>query len=71
MVIETSVQFEEEPLQTIQMEEGESSRPPLDNVREASSEFFDSNFDDEDQHVIADPNPPTRPKWAKEILEVT
>ena len=50
------------------MEVGEASSPP--EPQEVSKEFVehaDSNFSDGDE-FIADPNIPTRPKWAAKTL---
>ena len=64
--IERCVQFEEEPLAAVEV--GEASSPP--EPQDVSKEFFehaDSDFYDGDE-FIADPNSPTRPKWASKTL---
>ena len=56
--IESSVQFQEEPLPVVEV--GESSSPPDPLiVSEETNEFSDSDNDD----FIEDPNSPTRLKW--------
>ena len=64
--IETSVQFQEEPLAAVEV--GESSSPPNPLiVSEETNEFVDSdmcnNYD-----LFAYPNSPTRPKWAAKTI---
>ena len=50
------------------MEVGESSSPPEPlNVSEEIVEHVDSDMSDNDD-FIADPNIPTRPKWAAKTL---
>ena len=64
--IERCVHFEEEPLAKVQI--GEASSPP--EPQEVSKEFVehaDSNLSDGDD-FIADPNSPTRTKWASKTL---
>ena len=56
-----SVQFEEEPLATIEVGESSSSPQPL-IVSEETNEFDDSDMYDNDDLIIG-PNSPTRPKW--------
>ena len=64
--IERSVQFQEEPLATIEV--GESSSPPEPlNVSEETNEFTDSDMSDNDD-LIVDPNSPTRPKWEENTI---
>ena len=63
--IEISVQFQEEPLAAVEV--GESSSPPEPLiVSEETNEFSDSDMSDDD--LIADPNSPTRPKWAANTI---
>ena len=64
--IERCVQFQEEPLAAVEV--GESSSPPEPlNVSEEIVEHADSDmFDNYD--FIADPNIPTRPKWAAKTI---
>ena len=65
-LIERSVQFQEEPLARVEV--GESSSPPKPlNVSEETNEFADSDMFDNDD-LIADPNIPTRPKWAANTI---
>ena len=60
--IERSVQFQEEPLAVVEV--GESSSPPEPlNVSEEINEFAYFDMSDNDD-LIADPNSPTRRKWA-------
>ena len=64
--IERSVQFQEDPL--VAVEVGESSSPPEPLiVSEETNEFADSDMSDNDG-LIADPNIPTRPKWASNTI---
>ena len=65
--IERSVQFQEEPLAAVEVGESSSSPEPL-IVSEESNEFFDSDMSDNDD-LIADPDSPTRPKWAANIIQ--
>ena len=59
--IERSVQFQEEPLATIEV--GESSSPPESLiVSEETNEFVDSDMSD-NYDLIVDTNITTRPKW--------
>ena len=52
------------------MEVGESSSPPEPlNVSEEIVELADSDISDNDD-LIADPNSPTRPKWAAKTIHV-
>ena len=64
--IEISVQFEEEPLATVEVGESSSSPQPL-IVSEETNEFVDSNMSDNDD-LIGNPNSPTRPKWAANTI---
>ena len=62
------VQFEEEPLEEVEV--GEASSPP--EPQEVSKDFVehaDSDFSD-GYEFIADPKIPTRPKWAAKTLHV-
>ena len=64
--IERSVQFQEEPLGAVEV--GESSSPPKPlNVSEETNEFADSDMYD-NYDLIADPNSPTRQKWAANTI---
>ena len=66
--IERCVQFEKESL--VEVEVGEASSPP--EPQEVSKEFVehaDSDLSDGDE-FIADPNSPTRHKWASKTLHV-
>ena len=50
------------------MEVGESSSPPEPlNVSEETNEFDDSDMYNNDD-LIADPNSPSRPKWATNTI---
>ena len=63
--IERCVHFQEEPL--VAVEVGEASSPPNPlKVSEEIVEHADSDMSDNDD-LIADPNIPTRPKWANTI----
>ena len=62
-----SVQFQEEPLATVEV--GESSSPPEPlNVSEETNEFSDSDMSDNDD-LIANPNILTRPKWEAKTID--
>ena len=64
--IETSVQFQEDPL--VAVEVGESSSPPDPlNVSGETNEFANSNISD-NYDLIAYPDSPTRPKWAAKTI---
>ena len=64
--IESSVQFQEEPLTTVEL--GESSSPPEPlNVSEETNEFADSDMSNND-YFIAYPDIPTRPKWVANTI---
>ena len=67
--IERSVQFQEEPLAAVEVGESSSSPEPL-IVSEETNEFVDSDMSDNDD-LIADPNSPTRPKWAANTIQAT
>ena len=67
--IERSVQFEEDPLATVEVGESSSSPEPL-IVSEETNEFSDSDMSDNDD-LIAYPNSPTRPKWASRTIHAT
>ena len=66
--VEISVQFQEDPL--VVVEAGESSSPlePL-VVSGETNEFADSDMYNND-YLTADPNSPTRPKWAVKTIHV-
>ena len=64
--IERCVQFQEEPLAVVEVGESSSPREPL-NVSEEIVEHADSDISDND-YLIADPNSPTRPKWAAKTI---
>ena len=53
--INTSVQLEEEPMEEVELEEGECSHLPLnDDVCDVSIYYFsDSNMEDEDNEIHA------------------
>ena len=64
--IERSFQFQDEPLATIEV--GESSSPPEPLiVSEETNEFSYSNMSNNDD-LIADPNSPTRLKFASNTI---
>ena len=64
--IERSVQFQEEPLATVEV--GESSSPPEPlNVSEETNEFAYSDMSDNDE-LISYPNIPTIPKWVARTI---
>ena len=68
--IERSVQFEEEPMQEIELVKGDCSHPPLnDDVSDYSpSDFSDSN---EYYDVHTNHDSPIRPKWAEKTIQAT
>ena len=61
-----SVQFEEEPLATVEVGESSSSPQPL-IVSEETNEFADSNISDNDD-LISYTNSHTIPKWAARTI---
>ena len=64
--IERSVQFQEEPL--VAVEVGESSLPPGPLIVSGeTNEFVYSDMSDNDD-LTADPDSPTRPKWAEKTI---
>ena len=68
--IERSVQFEEEPMQEIELVKGVCSHPPLhDEVRD--DYLSDSDVDDDDGDMHSDHDSPIRPKWAKKTIQAT
>ena len=67
--IERCVQFQEEPLAAVEVRESSSPLEPL-NVSEEIVEHADSDMSDNDD-LIADPNSPTRPKWAAKTIHAT
>ena len=64
--IERCVQFQEEPLAAVEVGEASSPPKPL-KVSEEFVEHADSDLSDGDE-FIANPNSPTRPKWAAKTL---
>ena len=64
--IERSVQFQEEPLVAVEVEESSSPPDPL-TVSGETNEFADSDMPDNDD-LIVDPENPTRPKWAAKTI---
>ena len=66
--IERSVQFEEEPLAVVEVEESSSSPQPL-IVSEETNEFDDFDMYDNDD-LIVDPNISTRLKWEEKTIQV-
>ena len=66
--IEISVQFEEEPLAAVEVEESSSPPQPL-IVSEETNEFSDSDMSDNDDLIVY-PNIPTRPKWVARNIHV-
>ena len=65
--IERSVQFEEEPMAATEIGESSSPLPPM-IVSEKSNKFFYYDMSDNGD-LIADPNTPTRPKWAAKTIQ--
>ena len=72
-IIERSVQFEEEPVQEIELVQGECSNPPLhDDVGDdTSSNFFDSDIYYDDYDMNLDHDSPIRPKWVEKIIQAS
>ena len=64
--IEKSVQFQEEPLVAVGVRESSLPQDPV-IVSGETNEFSDSYMSDNDD-LIADPNSPTRPKWAAKTI---
>ena len=64
--IERCVQFQEEPLAAVEVGEASSPPEPL-NVSEEIVEHADSDMSDSNE-FIAEPNSPTRPKWAANTI---
>ena len=60
--IEISVRFQEEPL--VDVEVGESSSPPDPLILIGETNEFDDSDRSDNDDLIADPNNPTRQKWA-------
>ena len=67
--IKRSVQFEEEPLATIEVGESSSSPQPL-IVNEETNEFENYDMSDNDD-LISYPNSPTRSKLEARIIHAT
>ena len=67
--IERCVQFQEEPLAVVEVGEASSPLEPM-NVSEQIVEHADSDMSNSDD-FIADPNSPTRPKWASNTLHAS
>ena len=66
--IEIIIQFEEEPLATVEV--GESSSPPQPLiVSEETNEFADSIMSSSDE-LFVDPNIPIIPKWEERTIHV-
>ena len=68
--IERSVQFEEEPMQEVELVEGDCSHPPLDDdVSDVSiSEFYYYNMEYEEYDMHADHDSLTSTKWADKTI---
>ena len=64
--IERSVQFQEEPLATVEVGESSSSPQPL-TVSEETNEFSDSDMSD-NYDLISYPNNPTITKWESRTI---
>ena len=64
--IEIIVQFEEEPLATVEVGYSSSSPQPL-IISEETNEFADSDMSD-NNYLITDPKIPTRLKWASRTI---
>ena len=64
--IERSVQFQEEPLASVEVGECSSPPEPL-NVSEETIEFADFDMSDNDDLIVYT-NSPTRPKWAAKTI---
>ena len=67
--IEWSVQFQEEPLVAVEVQESSSPPDPL-IVSGETNEFVDSDMSGNDD-LIVDPNSPTRPKWEAKTIHAT
>ena len=69
--IERSVQFEEDPMQEIELAQGECSNPPLhDDVSDDTSSnfyYFDIYEDYNDMHL--DHESPIHPKWDEKTIQ--
>ena len=68
--IERSVQFEEEPMQEIELDKGDSSHPPLndDVSNDSFSDFYDCDMGDENDYIHADHASHIRPKWVEKTI---
>ena len=71
-LIERSVQFQEEPMQEIELDKGECSHSPLHD--DVSDDYFfdfsDSDIDDDVDDMHSDHDSPIRPKWAEKTIQV-
>ena len=69
--IERSVQFEEDPMQEIELVKGDCSHPPLnDDVGDDSLfDFSNSNMEYEHDEMHAYHDSPIRPKWAEKTIQ--
>ena len=69
--IERSVQFEEEPMQEVELAQGECSNPPLhDDVSDdTSSNFYDSDIYDDNNDMHLDHDSPILPKWFVKTIQ--
>ena len=69
--IKRSVQFEEEPMQEIELAQGECSNPPLhdDVSNDSSYDFSDSDIDYDDDDMHSYHESPIRPKWAGKTIQ--
>ena len=70
--IERSVQFEEEPMQEIELVKGDCSHPPLNDgvINVYISDFYDYDMEDEYDEMNSDHDSPTSPKWAEKTIQV-
>ena len=69
--IERSVQFKEDPMQEVELVEGDCWHPPLnDDVSDVSIYYFsDSNMEDEDNEIHAYHDSLTRTKWDEKTIQ--
>ena len=58
-------------MQEIELTQGDCSHPPLhDDVRDDySSNFYDSNVDDDDYDMNSDLKSPIRPNWVDKTIQ--
>ena len=71
--IERIAQFEEGPMQEVELVERDCSYPPLnDDVSDVSlSDFSESNMEYEDYDIHVGHDSPTRKKWVEKTIQAS